>query len=91
MKRLLKLRAKGLGETIPRSRRDRLLPQGYRRCVVLLKRFQRIYAPLTAGLLTAPATRLTPLQHTTSLDRLSLTVSKALDELLDRVGLKAAA
>ena len=35
----------------PHSRRYRLLPNGYRICLLFLKLFERIYAPLTAGLL----------------------------------------
>ena len=46
-----KLRAKGLVEKLPHSRRYRLRPEGYRLCLVFLKLFERIYAPLTAGLL----------------------------------------
>src|SRR2546421_739299 len=41
---LSKLRAKGLVEEIPHSRRYRVLPQGYRLCVVYLKLFKKIYA-----------------------------------------------
>jgi len=48
---LSKLRAKGLVAKVPRSRRYQLLPQGYSICLVFLKLFERIYAPLTAGLL----------------------------------------
>jgi len=48
---LSKLRAKGLVDKVPHSRRYRLLPEGYRLGVVFLKLFERIYAPLTAGLL----------------------------------------
>jgi DNA-binding transcriptional ArsR family regulator len=48
---LSKLRAKGLVERVPRSRRYRLLRGGYSVCLVFLKLFERIYAPLTAGLL----------------------------------------
>lgn len=48
---LSKLRAKGLVERVPHSRRYRLLPHGYRICLVFLKLFERVYAPLTAGLL----------------------------------------
>jgi len=48
---LSKLRAKGLVEKLPYSRRYRLLPNGYRICLVFLKLFQKIYAPLMAGLL----------------------------------------
>jgi len=49
---LSKLRAKGLVAKIPNSRRYQLLPQGYSICLVFLKLFERLYAPLTAGLLT---------------------------------------
>ena len=49
---LSKLRAKGLVEKVPRSRRYRLLRNGYCICLVFLKLFERIYAPLTAGLLS---------------------------------------
>ena len=49
---LSKLRAKGLVEKLPRSRRYRLRPQGYSICLIFLKLFDRIYAPLTAGLLS---------------------------------------
>ena len=48
---LSKLRAKSLVENLPHSRRYCLLPNGYRICLVFLKLFERIYAPLTAGLL----------------------------------------
>jgi len=47
---LSKLRAKGLVEKIPHSRRYRLVGKGYSIGVVFLKLFERIYAPLTAGL-----------------------------------------
>jgi len=46
---LWKLRAKGLVEKLPHSRRYRLLPNGYRICLLFLKLFHKIYAPLTAG------------------------------------------
>jgi DNA-binding transcriptional ArsR family regulator len=49
---LSKLRAKGLVEKIPHSRRSQLVGKGYAICVVYLKLFERIYAPLTAGLLS---------------------------------------
>ena len=48
---LSKLRAKSLVVKVPHSRRYRLRPQGYTICVVFLKLFERVYAPLTAGLL----------------------------------------
>src|SRR5437879_12527991 len=53
---LSKLRAKGLVERVPRSRRYQLVGKGYSICVVFLKLFERVYAPLPAGLL-APLRR----------------------------------
>ena len=47
---LSKLRAKGLVEKLPHSRRYRLLPNGYSIGLVFLKLFERVYALLTAGL-----------------------------------------
>jgi hypothetical protein len=49
---LSKLRAKGLVAKLPNSRRYQLLPPGYSVCLVFLKLFERVYAPLTAGLLS---------------------------------------
>src|SRR6516165_12156168 len=46
---LSKLRAKGLVAKVADSRRYQLLPQGYSICLVFLKLFERVYAPLTAG------------------------------------------
>ena len=47
---LSKLRAKELVEKLPHSPCYRLSPQGYRICVLFLKLFEKVYAPLTAGL-----------------------------------------
>jgi hypothetical protein len=49
---LSKLRAKGPVTKLPNSRRYQLLPHGYSICLVFLKLFERVYAPLTAGLLS---------------------------------------
>lgn len=88
---LSKLRAKGLVEKIPHSRRYRLLPNGYRICLVFLKLFERIYAPLTAGLLRPfPADHKLQNQRLSQLDRLYQRVTHALDDLVQAVGLKAA-
>src|SRR6266446_2150865 len=88
---LSKLRAKGLVEKIPHSRRYRLLPHGYRICLVFLKLFERIYAPLTAGLLRPfPADHKLQNQRLSQLDRLHQRVTHALDDLVQAVGLKAA-
>jgi hypothetical protein len=88
---LSKLRAKGLVEKLPRSRRYRLLPEGYRICLVFLKLFDRIYAPLTAGLVRPfpPDTQL-PDRRLSRLDQLYRRVAGTLDQLLQAVGLKAA-
>lgn len=88
---LSKLRAKGLIAKLPRSRRYRLLPQGYSICLVFLKLFERIYAPLAAGLLNPVKGdgRLPP-HKCSRLDRLYQRVVDDLDELVRAVGLKAA-
>jgi hypothetical protein len=88
---LSKLRAKGLVEKLQHSRRYRLLPEGYRICVVYLKLFEKLYAPLTAGILQPASAddRVAP-ERLTPLDRLYGAVVTALDQLVDAVGLKAA-
>jgi hypothetical protein len=88
---LSKLRAKGLVEKIPHSRRYRLLPEGYRICVLYLKLFEKIYAPLTAGLLEPlPGDARLREDRIAQLDKLYLAVGRALDNLLEGIGLKAA-
>ena len=88
---LSKLRAKGLVEKIPHSRRYRVLPQGYRLCVVYLKLFKKIYAPLTAAILAPfPADMTLAVDRISRLDKLYLAVTTALDNLVDGIGLKAA-
>jgi hypothetical protein len=85
------LRAKGLVEKLPHSRRYRLLPAGYRICVVFLKLFERIYAPLTAGRLHpfAGDAHLQP-HRRSQFDKLYQHVVDAVDRLLRGVGLQAA-
>ena len=89
---LSKLRAKRLVENVAHSRRYRLLPEGYRICVLFLKLFERVYAPLTAGLLhpVAADVRLAE-DKRQQLDRLYQRVVTDLDALLRAVGLKTAA
>jgi hypothetical protein len=89
---LSKLRAKRLIEKVEHARRYRLLPQGYRICVVFLKLFERVYAPLTAGLLRpiAADARLAD-DRRQRLDRLYQRIVTDLDALLRAVGLKVAA
>ena len=88
---LAKLRAKRLVEKLPKSRRYQLTSDGYRICLVYLKLFQKIYAPLTAGIL-APfqGDNRVPESSTTKLDQLYRAVVRALDQLVEAVGLKAA-
>ncbi len=86
------LRAKGLVDKVEHSRRYRLQPQGYQICVVFLKLFERVYAPLTAGLLrpvAADAFLAEEKRH--RLDRLYQRIVTDLDALLRAVGLRPAA
>lgn len=88
---LSKLRAKGLVEKIPHSRRYRLLPNGYRICLVFLKLFDKVYAPLAAGLLHPyRRDRTISSERLTQLDKLYQSVVTALDQLVAAVGLKVA-
>ncbi|MGO9259687.1 MAG: hypothetical protein ACLQU1_25745 [Bryobacteraceae bacterium] len=89
---LSKLRAKGLVERIPTSRRYRLVGKGYSIGVAFLKLFEKIYAPLTAGLV-APfrGDRGLAEEKLCELDRLYQHICDDLDALLRAVGLKLAA
>ena len=89
---LSKLRAKGLVERVPKSRRYRLVGKGYAICVAFLKLFEKIYAPLTAGLL-APfrGDRVLAQEKRCELDRLYQRICDDLDALLRSVGLRVAA
>jgi hypothetical protein len=85
---LSKLRAKGLVEKLPRSRRYRLPAKGYSICLIFLKLFDRVYAPLTAGLLRpVSADAAFPPAKRSHLDRLYQRVSANLDQLVHAVGL----
>jgi hypothetical protein len=89
---LSKLRAKSLVEKLPHSRRYRLLPCGYSVSLVFLKLFERIYAPLTAGLLSpVRGDRNLQQQKRHQIDRLYQRVTDDLDKLIHAVGLKTAA
>lgn len=89
---LSKLRAKGLVERVPHSRRYRLLPHGYSIRLLFLKLFERVDAPLTAGLLkpvTADSRVAKQKRH--RLDRLYQRIVTDLAALLQAVGLRVAA
>jgi hypothetical protein len=89
---LSKLRAKQLVQKIPRSRRYQFTGQGYRLSIVYLKLFEKLYAPLTAGIIhPCPNDNLLPLHRTTALDQLYLAVKQALDNLVHEIGLEVAA
>jgi hypothetical protein len=89
---LSKLRAKHLVEKVEHTRRYRLLPQGYRICVLFLKLFERVYAPLTAGLLRPVAADAALAEEKRQqLDRLYQRIVIDVDELLRAVGLRFAA
>ncbi len=89
---LSKLRAKRLVEKVEHSRRYRLLPNGYRVCVLFLKLFERVYAPLTAGLLRPVAADAhLPEEKRHQLDRLYQRIVTDLDALWRAVGLRSAA
>jgi len=89
---LSKLRAKGLVEKIPHSRRYKLAGKGYSICLLFLKLFERIYAPVTAGPL-APfrGDRMLAQEKRCQLDRLYQQISDNVSALLRVVGLNVAA
>jgi hypothetical protein len=88
---LSKLRAKGLVEKLPHSRRYQLLPQGYSICLVFLKLFDRVYAPLTAGLLQPfRGDENLQQQKRSQLDRLYQRIADDLEKLIKAIGFKAA-
>jgi hypothetical protein len=89
---LSKLRAKGLVERLPRSRRYRLPAKGYSVCLIFLKLFDRLCAPLTASLLDpVPGDAALPRQKRSLLDRLYRRLTAALDQLTRAVGLASSA
>lgn len=89
---LWKLRSKSLVDKLPHSNRYRLTPEGYRLCVVYLKLFHRIYAPLTSAIMEPYAHDADqPSHQLTELDGLYRGVDEALHRLLVAVGLQVAA
>jgi hypothetical protein len=87
-----KLRAKSLVHKVEGTQTYRLTAEGFRICVLFLKLFHKLYAPLATAVL-APVpydARLSDSRQAT-LDRLYTAVDRALANLLDHVGLKLAA
>ena len=89
---LAKLRAKGLVLKVVGTQTYRLTEAGFRICVLFLKLFHRVYAPLTAAALDpVPHDSRLSETHRSTLDRLYTAVDQALDLLVDQLGLRAAA
>jgi hypothetical protein len=85
-----KLRGKGLVQRLPQSQQYRLGAQGYRVAVIYCKLYQRLYAPLVAGVLCPfAADAYVPSRRQDKLDRLYRAVDQALQRLSDHVGLSA--
>jgi DNA invertase Pin-like site-specific DNA recombinase len=85
---LSKLRANGLVQKLPRSRRYQLPAKGYAVCLIFLKLFDRLCAPFTAGLLNpVPGDTALPRQKRSLLDRLYQRLTTALDQLTTALGL----
>ena len=85
---LSKLRAKRLVEKLPRSRRYRLPAEGYSVCLIFLKLFERVYAPLAAGiLLPVPGDATLAHPKRSNLDRLYQRITNDLGDLVRAVGL----
>src|SRR6266849_4493818 len=89
---LAKLRAKGLVLKVPKTQTYRLSPQGTRICILFLKLFHRVYAPLRAGILKPLAhDAVLPDDRRCELDHLYAAVDRALNQLLDHLGFTTAA
>src|ERR1700694_1824700 len=89
---LAKLRAKGLVLKVPKTQTYRLSPQGMRICILFLKLFHRVYAPLSAGVLKPVAhDAVLPEDRRCELDHLYAAIDRALDLLLDHLGVSAVA
>lgn len=86
---LAKLRAKGLVQKVEGTQAYRLTMEGFRICVLFLKLFHRVYAPLTAAAVDPVACdSRVPDDRRATLDRLYAAVDGALDSLFDHVGLR---
>jgi len=83
-----KLRAKGLVVRLPRSQDYQVTSEGYRLAVFYLKLYHRVYAPLTAGILSPEPGDVTVLNRRTArADRLYLAVDDALSKLTKHFGI----
>jgi hypothetical protein len=79
-------------EKIPHSHRYRLIGKGYSVCLIFWKLFERIYAPLTAGVLRPFAgDHKLARDKRSELSRLYRRIIDDLTALLEDIGLKTAA
>ena len=77
---------------MPKTQTYRLTPRGFRICVLFLKLFQRVSAPISATIVKAIARdALLPDDRRCALDQLYAGVDRALDHLLDHLGFSIAA
>ena len=82
---------KGSSPSFPTPAAINCCRSGYSICLIFLKLFERVYAPLTAGLLSpVSADRQVEQQKRSQLDRLYQRVVDDIDALVRAVGLKAA-
>jgi hypothetical protein len=89
---LSKLLAKGLVVKVSGTHTYQITSEGFRLCVLYLKLFQKIYAPLTAGLLDpVPADQHLPTENCHRLDQIYASVDEALQSLWRETGIKTAA
>jgi hypothetical protein len=87
---LNKLRGKGLVWRCPGTQTYQLGAEGYRIAIYYLKLYQQMYAPLTAAIRDpVPADNQVLTRRQTKLDRLYVTVDKALADLADHLGMAA--
>jgi hypothetical protein len=88
---LSKLLAKGLAVKIHRTHTYQLTPTGFRLCVLYLKLFHKLYAPLTTGIMCPFAEdALLADEKRCQLDNLYTAVDRALQALCEHLGPRAA-
>ena len=85
-----KLRGKGLVVRMAGTQCYQLTPEGYQLAVLYQKLYHRLYAPLTAAILTPDsADGPVPNRRRAKVDRLYEAVSQALNKLTQEIGVAA--
>ena len=85
-----KLRGKGLVQRLPRTQRYRVSSEGYQVAILYCKLYQRLYAPLLAGILDPFAgDAQMGNRRRVKLDRLYAAVGTALERLTEHLGIVA--